>query len=347
LGYEKLKKVKPGDLISADQQNLIRQLLRRVSADRHGIAVGDGRASRTTPQAPATQWFKATEEWTHSADDNSCFVMADPCENQDGDLPKSDRETKVWLPRQGLELDPNIETDDVFLASVMPMPDAGAAEPECVAISPNLDGKVWRSIQAWHGTVVPDGWHLCDGSVITGRATATDNYLHPDLRGRFIVGYHSSAGLACTSNKGAENDYGSIGWMWGTAWHGVEEYDDWDGDSSAAQSNNHPDHKDHVHSVDIKPIGMVDPMTGPFPCGADLLWWSGIQKTTPCHAAMVFRHAGPFNAWPSGDTDEEVHSFADTDNRPPFYTLAFIIRVDNSEDQNVPIATELPTEALP
>lgn len=39
----------------------------------------------------------------------------------------------------------------------------------------------------WSGTVVPDGWALCDGK------TTSTGIKTPDLRGRFIVGYGSSS----------------------------------------------------------------------------------------------------------------------------------------------------------
>ncbi len=39
----------------------------------------------------------------------------------------------------------------------------------------------------WSGTVIPEGWALCDGK------TTSSGILTPDLRGRFIVGYGSNA----------------------------------------------------------------------------------------------------------------------------------------------------------
>jgi microcystin-dependent protein len=47
----------------------------------------------------------------------------------------------------------------------------------------------------WSGTTPPDGWVLCDGQLF-----AATGYKTPDLRGRFIVGYHAS-----------DNDYNNPG----------------------------------------------------------------------------------------------------------------------------------------
>ena len=338
---DQLKKVKKGDRISAAQWNLMQSLLARESALSLSTSGGNYAASRRPGSYPAPEWFKASEAWTYSEDDNGCFVMCNPCDDRDGtNIDTID--VKVFLPRQGLEQDPNVEYGDIILAVYEPFP-TDDSERQWVAVNPNLDGRVYRSIRMWHGTTAPAGWHLCDGTEVRAADPPVLAANAPDLRGRFVVGYHSANGLAAVTNLGAAGDYDNIGWRWGTAWHGVTEFDDWDGESSAAQNNNHPDHQDHVHSQ------------ASTPCYAQALIcmgvsggvWTGIQKKyvsgeTPYGA--VFRHAGPFNDWPSGDTDEEVHDNADTDNRPPFYTLAFIIRTDNSEEEDIVIPTELEVE---
>lgn len=57
------------------------------------------------------------------------------------------------------------------------------------------------AIIMWNGTIVPDGWALCNGQTSNGVTT-------PDLRGRFIVGYNPN-----------DTDYDTIGETGGEKTH--------------------------------------------------------------------------------------------------------------------------------
>jgi len=270
-------------------------------------------------------WFKTYIEWTYSAEDNGCYVYCHPCADETGANPDTSVNVKVWLPRKGVDADPNVAAGVVLAA-------ARTENEEYVALDSCLDGKVYRSIRAWHGTSIPSGWTLCDGSLLSNNP---ESY-YPDLGGRVLVGYYAN-GLGSTENRGACGDYASIGWKWGTAWHGENEYT-WD--DGNAYINNHPEHADHIHSTTITGI-TADDSSNAGPCGDIGTWWSGVQKESTNHYEMKLRHGGIFNDWVTHTPADESFDHADTDNRMPLYTVAWIIRKDNSAGGTIPIPSEL------
>lgn len=161
-------------------------------------------------------------------------------------------------------------------------------------------------IVMWSGTVVPVGWALCDGGTYSGLVT-------PDLRGRFVVGVNNFPGTtnfagqhlvfgmtgltpANAPNDGTTINYGTIGNTGGENGHTL----------SLSEMPN------HTHNV-----------------AASL----GNNST--------FSFLGPGNVWIgngtaySGDPSSlsvsvtEVAKGADLihENRPPYYVLAYIIKL--------------------
>lgn len=162
-------------------------------------------------------------------------------------------------------------------------------------------------IVMWSGTAVPFGWAVCDGGTYNGLTT-------PDLRGRFIVGVNSYPGTqviatgqytvigqsgttpAVAPSDGTTTNYGTIGNTGGETGHTL----------SLAEMPN------HIHNV------------------------SGSLGNN-----STFAFTGPGNVWIgsgtaySGDPSSmslsitEVAKGADQihENRPPYYVLAYIIKL--------------------
>jgi hypothetical protein len=152
----------------------------------------------------------------------------------------------------------------------------------------------------WSGTTVPAGFALCDG---TGNT--------PDLKGRFVVGYdtgdadYDDPGTYSTSGTGAAGNTG------GYRRHGKDETFD---------ENNHADHSVNLsHSHDLDTIGTPDVY---FVDGDDPSACVGVslQTGTACDNA--------FTDWCNSGIVSNVLTISHgmSDNRPPYYVLAFIMR---------------------
>jgi microcystin-dependent protein len=139
----------------------------------------------------------------------------------------------------------------------------------------------------WNGTVVPPGWALCDGQA--GR---------PDLRERFIVG---SGGDNPTVSGGGYN----LGDRAGEVTHTLT--------SSEMPRHNHTTGTDgaHTHTYNA-------PITdGAHPGGHDGYDRpNGLETGTTSTTGSAHSH---FIAFTGGDQPHE--------NRPPYYALAFIIKL--------------------
>lgn len=143
-------------------------------------------------------------------------------------------------------------------------------------------------IVMWSGSIatIPDGWVLCNG-----------DYNTPDLRDKFILGAASDSG-----------DTPLVDETGGFKWHGETE-------------NNHGDHAlAHTHLSDSLTdselvVGDVPVWTGNVETQGAV--WTGSTgeppKEKPSESGEI-SHNGPYN------------TYADTDNRPPYYALAFIMK---------------------
>ena len=100
----------------------------------------------------------AVTNWNKVEADNGCWVNIYPCADFDKTGQDTSNTIKVWLPRNGLLEDPNVETGDVIQCLML---DVEQDPPEAVAISNYLDGRVGLSLRLMeHGSEVPRGWAL-------------------------------------------------------------------------------------------------------------------------------------------------------------------------------------------
>jgi hypothetical protein len=162
-------------------------------------------------------------------------------------------------------------------------------------------------IVMWSGTTAPAGWALCDGG-------GTGSALRPDLKGRFIVGYNP-----------VDIDYNNVTKNITTAKIG------------GSKTHNHsiPAHK-HTMNHDHQAFNVTIPSST----------WDNADKKG-CYGAFTsandeyLQHNadGAISVNPppyKGDAAGSVNSYTgektsfstlDSDNRPPFYTLAYIIKL--------------------
>ena len=178
------------------------------------------------------------------------------------------------------------------------------------------------TIVMWSGAIsnIPDGWGLCDGTIWTSNGTAFDpgttfpppppphgSTFSPDLRGRFIVGYNP-----------ADADYNAVG---NTG--GVKEV------TLTALQSGLPAHS---HSASV--TGTVGPAKAKI---------TTVTSTTGSDPDRLIR--GGTNNLISDDTQQQsdhTHGWTGSvtvnncfaqnasqahENRPPYYTLAFIIKL--------------------
>ena len=154
-------------------------------------------------------------------------------------------------------------------------------------------------IVMWSGASVPTGWALCDGSTVNGRTT-------PDLRGRFVIGSNSSRSIGTVG--GAENVTLTV---------------------NQIPSHNHSvsgttgDNGNHQHSY-------TDSYFAEFQSGGNNNWWgskSGYDgDNTPFNVSRWSDWAGNHNHT-FNVTSGSTGGGQSVDKMPPFYALAFIMRV--------------------
>ncbi len=156
----------------------------------------------------------------------------------------------------------------------------------------------------WSGSTVPAGWALCDGSTQNGRVT-------PDLRGRFVLGSGSGSGLTARTLGGT----------------GGEE-------SHVLTTNEIPS---HLHSVNPPSTSTSSDTHSHAINGA---YASGVQGAGSATGDAVLRNDDGIAYTESTSSDSHSHTVdiaafnsastgggAAHNTMPPFYVLAYIIRV--------------------
>ncbi len=165
----------------------------------------------------------------------------------------------------------------------------------------------------WSGTTAPSGWGLCNGTVYTtGAGTITS----PDLRGRFIV----AAGTNSAPAVGDINPNYTPGMVGGENTHTL----------TLAQLPKHRhviDNATDGANVTISSTTVQDDITGFMPCGSGLQNLGnggGGNLSNFCDNAKSHSHSisGNSGDGTTGGLNNQAH-----ENRPPYYVLAFIIKL--------------------
>jgi microcystin-dependent protein len=144
----------------------------------------------------------------------------------------------------------------------------------------------------WNGTVLPNGWALCDG----GNGT-------PDLRGMFIVGYDSG-----------DPDYDSIGNMGGEKTHTLTTNEMPAHTHTVSGSTNSAGN--HFHSYEDQ-----------YSVGTTLAGVAGAARDDNENFQMKTTvSAGDHTHGVSGSAQSTGGDQAH-ENRPPYYVLAFIMKL--------------------
>ncbi len=159
----------------------------------------------------------------------------------------------------------------------------------------------------WSGSVdsVPSGWALCDSRVVNGRTT-------PDLRGRFIVGAGPYAQNGLTSRDpnatgGNENTTLTVGQLPAHN-HNVS--------GSTSENGNHNHTLPRNHYDDGNGCCVGDGLQGLWG-DSGTISWNGSNRSQDAG-----NHTHTFNVTSGNAGNGESFS-----NLPPFYALAFIMRV--------------------
>lgn len=163
------------------------------------------------------------------------------------------------------------------------------------------------AIIMWSGTLVPVGWAVCDGGTYNGLAT-------PDLRGRFIIGMNNSQGAqviptgqyvalgasgltpAVAPNDGQTINYGAIGNTGGEIGH-------------ALSLSEMPTHTHNVTAA------FINNNVFGFNAGGAISIGNGTAASG--NSQVVSATIGET---PRGSN--QIH-----ENRPPYYVLAYIIKL--------------------
>jgi microcystin-dependent protein len=186
-------------------------------------------------------------------------------------------------------------------------------------------------VELWAGREVPANYHLCDGSELNakeypdlhdaigdvfnnasnsngGKYTTSKGYFRlPDLRGRFIVGYHDS-----------DEDYNSIGNASGEKTHLLTEAE------MPAHSHTHDhihEHRhQHTYNMFLGNQGESKLYSGDYTFDNTNRQTS--DPTTPYTGGPIYEDSKLSNTDTSETGGGQAH-----ENRPPYYVLAYIMRV--------------------
>jgi microcystin-dependent protein len=153
------------------------------------------------------------------------------------------------------------------------------------------------SIVMWNGTMIPNGWALCDGTNGT-----------PDLRGMFIVGYDPN-----------DTDYNSTGLTGGEKAHTLTVSEipshrhSYSGSTSTDPGHTHP-YQDLYWEIDDSGY-FVDEND---PLSTDDNGYLTLNRNTGTSGSHSHTYSGDTSFQGGGAAHE---------NRPPYYVLAFIMKL--------------------
>ena len=172
------------------------------------------------------------------------------------------------------------------------------------------------AIVMWSGDPLslPAGWALCDGSTI-------GSFVTPDLRGRFIVGFDKNASNSpsVATADGTTINYGAVKNTGGETGHVLSK--------SELPKHNHiigngtdgssiSDPGNHTHGAQTRKVKGDTGNTWALDINAGD---QGLQYPTPAGSHV---HTGVTGDGTSDGVANQVH-----ENRPPYYVLAYIIKI--------------------
>ena len=159
------------------------------------------------------------------------------------------------------------------------------------------------TVVMWTGSVAPDGWKICDGTSVLDAESPLNGTASPDLKGRFIVGIGKSTGGATTynykDNGGEETHVLSI-----------PEIPSHNHGGSTSTNGEH----DHDFTDDDPGSTSVDQACA-LSCSKSVGSTSGSSPDTTDKAG---NHSHTISLQGGGGAHE---------NRPPYYALAYIMRI--------------------
>lgn len=182
----------------------------------------------------------------------------------------------------------------------------------------------------WNGTVAPEGWALCDGYWYNPlnnldkdlTQTTTRSIQTPDLRGRFIVGYNSGGGdYNAIGNKGGEEKVGLVKAEIPTHKHEA---------GSNGATINITSSGSHVHVLPGQVAGDDDTHDNKtaFAGGDKVVADVAFNFNLTLASSGPHTHANGYFAGTVGTGASDGLSGDDHENRPPYYTLAYIMRIN-------------------
>jgi microcystin-dependent protein len=164
-------------------------------------------------------------------------------------------------------------------------------------------------IVMWTGSVIPSGWALCDGSSVNGFQT-------PDLRERFIVG-------AGGNNPGVPGTGYAVGNTAGvdqvtltSSQSGLPSHSHGVSDPGHSHTINDPGHS---HSIPTSGVANSNTSIGRF-LGPD----NGFNSSDPAYTGVTINTKTTGISILGSVSQNAAQPF---DNRPSYYALAFIMRV--------------------
>jgi microcystin-dependent protein len=171
------------------------------------------------------------------------------------------------------------------------------------------------AIMMWSGDplTLPAGWALCDG-------TTYGTLVSPDLRGRFIVGFDKTASTTPTAAPadGTTINYGAVKNTGGETGHTLSKselpkHSHIIGDGTDGSSITNPGN--HTHTSQTREVKSGSGATGVWSQG----WQDGLQDTDGGGSHI---HTGITGDGTTDGLINQVH-----ENRPPYYVLAYIIKL--------------------
>lgn len=192
----------------------------------------------------------------------------------------------------------------------------------------------------WSGSTIPQGWALCNGrwynpedNTDNGTSSTADRTTRtPDLSGRFVVGLDEDASSTPTNTTAQTLNYGAVGNTGGKNNHVLQEEEMPEHSPSIASAPNHT----HSFTTDTEPDhghgtnNFLSPTAGTGRYSVS----TTPNKGTPTHYHIQIPSGGSHNhsgttssSGSHGHAVDPIGNDQPHENRPPYYVLAFIMKL--------------------